>query len=190
MHSKPNLEPCPCPFRVWTSPERPFVTFMSAVRVWKAQIVHSGNNRISWIFDVEFQNLQFSDMWEATKRSFANIGCVGYAKKATLVNFYTNMTWLKCRNVISTQDSVSLLFEQKILCVKSVKTFLRFRDKSDKSVKFKLKHSAWKSLQNVWKKTREMTRVWDFTIFLGKQWKWVATKFLKNSRNHNSTNFC
>ena len=104
-------------------------------------------------------------MWEATKRSFVNIGCVGYVKKATLVNFYTNMTWLKCRNVISTPDSVS----QKISCAKSdFKNFLRFREKS---VKFKLKHSAWKSLQKVWKNSRNDKNM-GFHEFFGKQfWK-------------------
>ena len=127
-------------------------------------------------------------MWEATKRLFVNIGCVGYVKKATLVNFYTNMTWQKCRNVISTQDSVS----QKISCAKSVfQNFLRFRDKS---VKFKLKHSAWKSLQNVWKNSRNDTSM-GFHEFFGKQfWKFYVKiscykVFEKNSRNNNGTKF-
>ena len=44
------------------------------------------------------------------KQLYVNIGLEDFARKGMNVNFYMNMTCLKCQSVISMQDLVSLLF--------------------------------------------------------------------------------
>lgn len=48
-----------------------------------------------------------SDMWELIDQSFVNIGSEDFVRREMTVNFYMNMTWLRCLNVTSLKSLVS-----------------------------------------------------------------------------------